>query len=134
LAREYNLATKNLPSEQRADPATKHLDRKDPYLRVLCVNVFVRDQDKSLRFYVDRFGFGVVIDDSYESGGRCVAVAPPDGNTVLALMTPKRTIRPRPRFGAEFLPASTIWMETRFGWWGATTSFAKSKGRPKPPF
>jgi hypothetical protein len=39
---------------------------------------------------VDQLGFGLVVDESYESGGRWVAVAPPDGNTVLALITPKR--------------------------------------------
>jgi serine phosphatase RsbU (regulator of sigma subunit) len=50
----------------------------------------VRDLDRSLQFYVDQLGFGVVIDESYESGGRWVAVAPPDGNTVLALVRPKR--------------------------------------------
>jgi serine phosphatase RsbU (regulator of sigma subunit) len=57
---------------------------------MLCVNVFVREQERSLRFYVDQLGFGVVVDENYESGGRWVAVAPPDGNTVLALITPKR--------------------------------------------
>src|SRR6266481_2956871 len=66
------------------------LDRQDPYLRVLCINIFVRDQDRSLRFYVDQLGFGLVVDESYESGGRWVAVEPPDGNTVLALVAPKR--------------------------------------------
>jgi serine phosphatase RsbU (regulator of sigma subunit) len=69
---------------------TLRLDRHDPYLRLLCVNIFVRDQDKSLRFYLDQLGFGLVIDESYESGARWVAVAPPDGNTVLALISPKR--------------------------------------------
>ena len=64
--------------------------RTDPYLRVLCVNIFVRDQDRSLKFYVEQLGFGLVVDESYESAGRWVAVAPPDGNTVLALVTPKR--------------------------------------------
>jgi serine phosphatase RsbU (regulator of sigma subunit)/predicted enzyme related to lactoylglutathione lyase len=66
------------------------LDRQDPYLRVLCVNVFVRDQDRSLRFFVDQLGFRLVVDESYDSGDRWVAVAPPDGNTVLALVTPQR--------------------------------------------
>lgn len=66
------------------------LDRQDPYLRVLCVNIFVRDQDRSLRFYVDQLGFSLVVDESYESGSRWVAVSPPDGQTVLALVTPKR--------------------------------------------
>jgi serine phosphatase RsbU (regulator of sigma subunit) len=65
-------------------------ERRDPYLRVLCVNIFVRDQDRSLRFYVDQLGFGLVVDENYESVGRWIAVAPPDGNTVLALITPKR--------------------------------------------
>jgi serine phosphatase RsbU (regulator of sigma subunit) len=66
------------------------LDRRDPYLGLLCVNIFVRNQDRSLRFYVDQLGFGIVADESYESGGRWLAVAPPDGNAVLALVTPRR--------------------------------------------
>jgi serine phosphatase RsbU (regulator of sigma subunit)/predicted enzyme related to lactoylglutathione lyase len=65
-------------------------DKQNPYLRLLCINIFVRDQDRSLRFYVDQLGFGLVVDDNYESAGRWIAVAPPDGNTVLALITPKR--------------------------------------------
>lgn len=65
-------------------------DRKDPYLRLACVNIFVKDQDRSLRFYVDQLGFNLVIDESYESGTRWVAVAPPDGQAVLALITPRR--------------------------------------------
>jgi serine phosphatase RsbU (regulator of sigma subunit)/extradiol dioxygenase family protein len=69
---------------------TVRLDRQDPYLRVLCVNIFVRDQDRSLRFYVEQLGFGLVVDESYESGDRWVAVAPPDGHTLLALIAPKR--------------------------------------------
>jgi serine phosphatase RsbU (regulator of sigma subunit)/uncharacterized glyoxalase superfamily protein PhnB len=73
-----------------ARPESIRLDRQDPYLRILCVNIFVRDQDRSLEFYVNRLGFAVVVDENYESGGRWVAVAPPDGNTVLALIAPKR--------------------------------------------
>jgi serine phosphatase RsbU (regulator of sigma subunit)/predicted enzyme related to lactoylglutathione lyase len=85
------IATMNIsPSKDLADLFTFRLDRKDPYLRILCVNILVRDQDRSLRFYVDQLGFGLVVDENYESGGRWVAVAPPDGNTVLALVTPKR--------------------------------------------
>jgi serine phosphatase RsbU (regulator of sigma subunit)/predicted enzyme related to lactoylglutathione lyase len=78
------------PSQKFADGQAFRIDRQDPYLRVLCVNIFVRDQDRSLRFYLDQLGFGLVVDESYESGGRWVAVAPPDGNTVLALISPKR--------------------------------------------
>lgn len=70
--------------------STVRLDRQNPYLGLLCVNIFVENQDRSLRFFTDQLGFGVVVDESYESGGRWVAVAPPDGNAVLALVTPKR--------------------------------------------
>jgi serine phosphatase RsbU (regulator of sigma subunit)/predicted enzyme related to lactoylglutathione lyase len=66
------------------------VDRQDPYLRILCVDIFVRDQDRSLGFYVDQLGFRLIIDESYESGNRMLAVAPPDGNTVLRLVTPRR--------------------------------------------
>jgi serine phosphatase RsbU (regulator of sigma subunit) len=78
------------PPQSLEDRYGIRLDRKSPYLRVLCVNIYVRDQDQSLRFYVDQLGFGLVVDENYESAGRWVAVAPPDGNTVLALVTPKR--------------------------------------------
>lgn len=75
------------------------LDRRSPYLRVLCINVFVRDQDRSLQFYVDQLGFGLVVDESYESGDRWVAVAPPDGNTILALVSPRRNSKEYKRIG-----------------------------------
>ena len=57
-------------------------------LRIHCVKVFVRDQDESLRFYVDQLGFRLVADNVLQSGERWLAVAPPDGETVLALVTP----------------------------------------------
>src|SRR5438445_5392286 len=80
----------NSPPQNRLQRSDVRLDGQDPYLRLLCVNILVRDQDRSLRFYVDQLGFGLVVDENYESGGRWVAVAPPDGNTVLALVTPQR--------------------------------------------
>jgi len=66
------------------------IDRRQPYLRLHCVNIFVKDQDRSVRFYVDKLGFTLLIDESIESGNRWVAVAPPDGMSVLALITPSR--------------------------------------------
>ena len=78
------------PARTRIEERAIQLERQDPYLRVLCINIFVRDQDRSLRFYMDQLGFKLVVDESYESGGRWVAVAPPDGNVVLALVTPER--------------------------------------------
>lgn len=65
-------------------------NREGPYLRLLCINIYVRDQDRSRRFFVDQLGFSLVLDENYESGGRWVAVAPPDGSTVLALVSPRR--------------------------------------------
>ena len=61
---------------------------RDPFLRMHAVNVYVRDQERSLRFYLDRLGFQVAFDARVESGQRLVAVAPPDGTTVLTLIQP----------------------------------------------
>jgi len=64
------------------------LDRQNPYLRIDAVNVYVRDQDRSLEFYRDQLGFDVALDLLLPSGYRLVAVAPPDGTTVLRLIVP----------------------------------------------
>jgi serine phosphatase RsbU (regulator of sigma subunit) len=61
----------------------------DQILRIHCVKVFVHDQDQSLRFYVDQLGFRLVADTVLQSGERWLGVAPPDGDTVLALVAPK---------------------------------------------
>ena len=64
-------------------------DRDHPYLSVYAVNVFVRDQDRSLRFYVDQLGFNLAFDVRLQSGQRCVGVAPPHGTAVLTLIAPE---------------------------------------------
>jgi serine phosphatase RsbU (regulator of sigma subunit)/catechol 2,3-dioxygenase-like lactoylglutathione lyase family enzyme len=43
-----------------------------------------------LQFYVGQLGFSVLADARFEFGGRWVAVAPPDGSAILALVAPKR--------------------------------------------
>ncbi len=63
--------------------------RPAPHLRLHCVNVFVRDQERSLRFFVDQLGFQVAYDTRLQSGDRWVAVAPPDGSAILSLVAPK---------------------------------------------
>lgn len=79
------------PPPDPSDPYAFRPQRQDPCLRVLSVYVFVRDQDRSLRFYVDQLGFALVVDaKNYESGGRLVLVTPSDGNTFLSLVTPQR--------------------------------------------
>src|SRR5260370_2532130 len=67
----------------------EHPDRPNPHLRIHAINVYVRDQEESLRFYVDRLGFEVAFDARLQSGARWVAVAPPDGSAVLTLVAPK---------------------------------------------
>src|SRR2546422_1858101 len=76
-------------SRHGVDGSTFRLDRKDPYLRLQHVSIFVRDQDRSLRFYLEQLGFSLVGDARLQSGDRWVAVAPPDGTAVLSLVTPK---------------------------------------------
>lgn len=61
----------------------------DPYLRVHAVNIYVKDQEASLRFYLDKLGFQVAFDARIGSSQRLLAVAPPDGTAVLALVQPE---------------------------------------------
>jgi serine phosphatase RsbU (regulator of sigma subunit)/catechol 2,3-dioxygenase-like lactoylglutathione lyase family enzyme len=68
--------------------ASVRLDRQNPYLRIDAVNVYVKDQDRSLDFYVNQLGFDLALDIRLQSGYRLVAVAPPDGTTVLRLIVP----------------------------------------------
>jgi serine phosphatase RsbU (regulator of sigma subunit)/catechol 2,3-dioxygenase-like lactoylglutathione lyase family enzyme len=60
-----------------------------PHLSIQCVNIFVRNHDRSIRFFVDQLGFHLAYDAKLQSGERLVAVAPPDGSTVLSLVVPK---------------------------------------------
>ncbi|MGC2751683.1 MAG: VOC family protein, partial [Candidatus Acidiferrum sp.] len=60
-----------------------------PHLRIHSINIYVRDQDRSIRFYVDLLGFHLAFDAKLQSGERLVAVAPPDGQAVLTLIVPK---------------------------------------------
>lgn len=52
-----------------------------------------------MRFFVEQLGFTLVIDMSYESGDRWIAVAPPDGTTVLALISPPPNSKDSKRIG-----------------------------------
>jgi serine phosphatase RsbU (regulator of sigma subunit) len=77
------------PLPDPVDASRLRLDRRDPYLRIHAVNIFVRDQDRSLRFYLDQLGFELAFDARMSSGQRWVAVAPPDGSAVLTLIAPE---------------------------------------------
>ena len=75
-----------------AEGSAVRLDRRDPYLRLQSVSVFVRDLDRSLEFYVKQLGFQLVFDARSQefAGRRFVTVAPPDGTANLTLVVPER--------------------------------------------
>ena len=64
-------------------------DSRDPDLRIFKTNVYVRDQQRSVDFYVNQLGFDLVADARFDDGERWVAVAPCNGSAVLALVAPK---------------------------------------------
>ena len=76
------------PSPPWANGSSFSPHREDPYLRLHHVPVFVRDQDRSLRFYLDQLGFSLAFDVCLQNGERWVGVAPPHGTAVLTLIAP----------------------------------------------
>lgn len=70
------------------DRSLLRLDGEGPYLALHFIIVFVRDQERSLRFYVDKLGFRLVIDHTFENGSRWIEVAPPDGTAQIGLALP----------------------------------------------
>jgi serine phosphatase RsbU (regulator of sigma subunit)/predicted enzyme related to lactoylglutathione lyase len=60
-----------------------------PYLRLFKSTVYVSDHEQSLKFYIEQLGFSVVADVAYTVDGRWVAIAPPDGSALLALVAPR---------------------------------------------
>ncbi len=77
------------PFLDAAQTSTLRQSRQDQVLRLHCVNIYVRDHDRSLRFYLDQLGFHLAFDTRLQSGDRWVAVAPPDGSAILSLVVPK---------------------------------------------
>ena len=71
------------------DASAVRLDRQDPYLRLQSVNIYVRDLDRSLNFYLDQLGFQLIFDARVQPGRRWVTVAPPDGTANLTLVAPE---------------------------------------------
>src|SRR5271170_1556663 len=84
------LTTTTASVRHLVDPASASPSEQSQYLRIFTSTVFIRDHDRSLPFFVDQLGFTVVVDARVEFGNRWVAVAPPDGSAVLALVAPKR--------------------------------------------
>jgi serine phosphatase RsbU (regulator of sigma subunit)/predicted enzyme related to lactoylglutathione lyase len=82
-------AASDSPSSLRGIGPALRLGTDHPYLRLAHVTLFVRDHERSLRFYVGRLGFSIIADHKVSGGIRFVAVAPPDGTAILALLSPK---------------------------------------------
>src|SRR5579872_6153745 len=59
-----------------------------PHLRLHTVNIYVRDLEQSLNFYLGQLEFDLAFDAQLQSGDRWVAVAPPDGTALLSLIAP----------------------------------------------
>ncbi len=88
LLRHIIPSMSSSPPAYRAHRCSFHPGREGPYLRLSTVSVFVRDQDRSLRFYVDQLGFHLAFDTRLASGERWLTVTPPDGTASLALVAP----------------------------------------------
>lgn len=71
------------------DQPAAEADLHKPYLRLHTVNVYVKDQERSLEFYLEKLGFNLAFDTRLQSGERVIAVAPPDGTAVLRLIAPQ---------------------------------------------
>jgi serine phosphatase RsbU (regulator of sigma subunit) len=71
-----------------AEPAERECP-ECPYLRIFKSTIYVRNHDLSLKFYIDQLGFSIVADARFDFDGRWVAIAPPDGTAVIALVAPK---------------------------------------------
>lgn len=71
----------------RSGPGTP-LEQNHAYLRLHSVDIFVKDQERSLRFYLDQLGFDLAFDARLQSGQRLVGVSPPEGTAVLTLIQP----------------------------------------------
>jgi serine phosphatase RsbU (regulator of sigma subunit) len=76
-------------SAARVAPRKQKESKPATYLRLHHVPIFVQDQDRSLRFYLDQLGFRLIVDYKYGERGRFILVAPPNGATLLALIAPK---------------------------------------------
>jgi serine phosphatase RsbU (regulator of sigma subunit)/catechol 2,3-dioxygenase-like lactoylglutathione lyase family enzyme len=61
----------------------------------------VRDQDRSLHFYVDQLGFRLVENEAIAGGGRWVVVEPEDGSVQFTLVTPPENSDACRRIGAD---------------------------------
>ena len=89
MGRDGGLIIIAVASPLAADFANQGVPNATPHLRMHTVNIFVRDQERSLRFFLDQLGFSLAFDVRLQTGQRWLAVAPPDGTAVLTLIAPE---------------------------------------------
>src|SRR5262249_25551311 len=77
---------RDFSSRKEVETSSFGMDPQRPFLGIHAVNIFVRNQDQSVRFYVDQLGFDLAFDARLQTGTRWVAVSPPDGTAVLTLI------------------------------------------------
>ena len=70
-----------------------------PFLRLNFATVWVRDQERSRRFFVDQLGFQVAVDAEVPGVGRWIIVTPPTGLPGLALVVPPQGSAESQRIG-----------------------------------
>jgi phosphoserine phosphatase RsbU/P len=85
----YNPSMGSSPSAYKAHRCSFRPNREDAYLRLSTVTVFVRDQERSLRFYLDQLGFHLAFDNRLPCGDRWLTISPPDGTASIALVAPE---------------------------------------------
>src|SRR5215467_4053732 len=79
--------------ENSAQPDPEDIAR-DPHaveflLRLNFVTLWVRDQERSRRFFVDQLGFQIAVDADVPGVGRWIIAAPPGGMPGIALVVPR---------------------------------------------
>src|SRR5215831_12566819 len=70
-----------------------------PFLRLNFVAVWVRDQERSRRFFVDQLGFQVAVDAEVPGVGRWIIATPPTGLPGIALVVPREGSEEARRIG-----------------------------------
>ena len=85
---EDKIVSADQPTAFRYDGSGFRLEGAERYLRLHFVTIYVSDQERSVRFFVDQLGFSIVSDVRFASGNRWVEVGPPDGTAILALALP----------------------------------------------
>ncbi|HJT68564.1 MAG TPA: SpoIIE family protein phosphatase [Terriglobales bacterium] len=75
--------------DYKAHKCSFHPERQDPYVRLGAATVYVRDQERSLRFYREKLGFELAFDTLGPCGDRWLTVSPPDGTALITLAEAK---------------------------------------------